>query len=266
MIDYKLDGPIKTALDAATNNKAFIAYWRCMEGNFLVTNRAHLEYLDSLGIYSIDVDSVINALEALEINEDQVNKTDLERELGREISLNEISNVHIDKESKSTELLVVTPEGKIVNKPKLDFQYTRDNLLFATTGRGADFDEDEDDDDDEDAHNNAITWNTIDSMVLYTNNKEVANYRITANFVASTSNNGRKMVFSVFVGAIEQEDITQEFRFDQGNDQKSITIIEYLEGIAPNTKISIRAKKGSGNSTTLSVFRRTLSVEEINTN
>ena len=265
MTDYRLDGPIKTALDSATNDEPNIAYWRDDEDVYYITNEAHLNYLNNLGIYSIDVTNIINALQNLLINKEIVTKTELEEELGREVKFAELSNVHIESPVEEPELLVFTSEGKVMNKPKPDFQYSKNNILFATTGRGADEDEDEgEDDDDEDAHNNALTWNTIESMELRTTNNEVSDYRVTANMVASVSNNGRRMMFSIFVGAVEQEDITQEFRFDQGNDQKSITIIEYLKDVKPNTKITVRAKKGSGNSTTLSVFRRTLSIEQIN--
>ena len=206
--------------------------------------------------------NIINALAALEINQVGEPMTPLEEAIGQEVTINDISNVQIADVQEGDQILIDS-SGNIVNVPKPDFQWARSSDLFATNGYGVDDDYDDDDDDDDDERENAAQWNEIESMSLITRNAELASYRITANMVASVQSNGRRFIFSIFCNSTEITNITQEFRFDQGNDQKSITIIEYLDNVPPGTKISVRAKRGSGNSTTLSVFRRTLSIEEI---
>jgi len=263
-MDYKLDGPTKTALDDATNNQPEIAYWRSEDEAVWVTNEAHLTFLNRLGIYTIDVANIVASLAKLEINQVDEPMTALEEAIGQEVTINDISNVQI-ADVQEGDQISVDSSGNIVNVPKPDFQWNRSSSLFATNGYGVDEDEDydDDDDDDDDERENAAEWNEIESMALVTRNAELASYRITANMVASVQSNGRRFIFSIFCNSTEITQITQEFRFDQGNDQKSITIIEYLDNVPPGTKISVRAKRGSGNSTTLSVFRRTLSIEEI---
>ena len=257
MIDYKLDGPTRNALDTQTGNKSGVAYW--YDGTYYITNEEHLTFLASLGIYSLDVPSLLTTIKNLAINSN-IENNDLEKILGRNIQFNDLLDVRISNLLPG-QLLVVDTDGKITNRPKADFQDVRSSILFNTTGLGEE--DDEDDDDDEDEHNNAITWNTIEELELISNSTEISKYRVMANLVASVKSNNRNFYFSIFVNSTERTEITQEFRFNRKNDEKSITIIEYIDNISPGDKISVRVKKGSGNSTTLSINRRSFSIEEI---
>lgn len=267
MADYKLDGPIKAALDTATNNVQQIAYWRDDENTVWLTNRAHLEYLNSLALYTIDVDDVISALQNLEINQSAGDPSPIEEVAGGPVLLQDLSDIQVESPTPG-DLLTWDSDGKIKNFPKPDLQYKHTNTLFATTGGGED-DEDllqsftnvlEDNEDDEE---NASKWSVIGKAYLTANCVDTADYKITINFVCSVANNNRSFVFGIFKNNQEIENFSQEFNFSRKDDQKSITIIEYIKDVKKGDIISLRAKKGSGSSSTLSVYRRSIFLEEL---
>ena len=64
---YQLDTAIQTTLDTASSPQVGVYYWED-EFNNKFTSEGHLEYINSLGIYSIDVNSIMSSLKILPNN------------------------------------------------------------------------------------------------------------------------------------------------------------------------------------------------------
>ena len=265
MTDLKLDGVTKALLDTATGGNHDIAYW--FESPYYITNEQHLNYINSLGVYSIDVAARISHLESLEINLKDEDKTPLEIAVQADVNLTDLSDIEI-LDAEPGDILTWDSTGIIKNFPKPDVQYKHSKTLYATNGGGED-DQDflnsftnilEDQQSDID---NAAEWAVIGKAYLTANCGDKANYKITVNFVCSVSNNNRSFKFGIFCNNKEIEDFTQEFYFNKKDDYKSITIIEYIKDVKKGDIISLRATKGSGKSSTLSVYRRSIFLEEL---
>lgn len=263
MTDLILTGPIKSALDSATNNKPNIAYWK--DEDVFITNRKHLEYINSLGVYVIDVDNIINALEALSINQVDTSIPVVEQIIGQPIKLEDLSGINISNPDVN-HFITWDLKGNLINSPPPDVQYKHSNLLWATTGEGEDtnfwdtlsFIEDTQVDRD-----NAAKWNIVSNCYLTANCVDISDYKVTLNFVCSVSSNNRAMKFGIFKNSKELETFTQEFNFSEKDEQKSISIVEFIGDVKKGDVISLRAQQAGNKRTTLSVGRRSMFIEEL---
>lgn len=65
---YQIDTAIQTTLDTASSPQVGVYYWED-EFNTKYTSEGHLEYINSLGIYSVDVSSTMASLKELSENQ-----------------------------------------------------------------------------------------------------------------------------------------------------------------------------------------------------
>ena len=65
---YKVDSGVRTTLDTASSPQTAVYYWQ--NGSDYYTSQAHLEYINSLGLYTADVNNIMNSLKGDQDNED----------------------------------------------------------------------------------------------------------------------------------------------------------------------------------------------------
>ena len=197
------------------------------------------------------------------VNYDSIQLEDL-LNLAPKLKLLTIHKTKVE-ELKEGQLLIVQ-NGVIINYPQPDVQYKHTNILWSTTGEGEDdlfWDTLSDAEDTVLDKTNAASWNIIGRAYLTANCVDIADYKVTTNFICNVSNNNRAMQFGIFINSKEIESFTQEITFGRNNEQKSITIIEYIRNVKKGDVISLRTKRGNSSKTTLSVGRRSIFLEEL---
>lgn len=243
LIVYHVDGATAIDMDAASSPNTAVYYW--LDGTDKLTNRQHLEYINSLGVYTIDVDNTIKYLAGLVENDEAYNSTeDVESIIGTTLNLGGLSNVEITNPQEGDHIEFQFVGGKFVNVNMPREQHVRANDLWSVYMREG-------------------VWTAIDSLDITTNNLDTHDYKVEFNFLAEVTNNSRTIRLGVFVDNYLYEDISQYIRFDQGYDDKSITIIDVIENVAPGTRIRLAAQRPHGYSgTTFRVHRRTMFLNE----
>lgn len=237
---YKLDGATKASLDVTTAPRTAIYYW--IESQIAYTNYAHLTFINNLGIYNVDVDTILNSLANLSENKsaEQDNKS-IENIVGQSVNIEQLSNVSIENAVEGD--YIVFRNGKIRNQTPAHHDFDRSSELWSIF-----------------TDNN---WDEIPGLCVETSNIDTDDYKFTISMNCSSSSNDRYVLLSVFIEEEEQTHITDEYYFKDKNETNPITITDRLFNVPPGSKITVKVKRGKGNGTTFKVTRRCFFADEI---
>ncbi|ELS01116.1 hypothetical protein Xen7305DRAFT_00008180 [Xenococcus sp. PCC 7305] len=95
-------------------------------------------------------------------------------------------------------------------------------------------------------------WEVVADMSLPTENINTANYAVFYSFNSRVSNNSRTVEYAVFVNGVQDAEFTFSKRYDQGNDDTSITKEYQVSAVPTSSTIDLR-RRNTGTATTLTV-------------
>lgn len=98
-------------------------------------------------------------------------------------------------------------------------------------------------------------WITIDGMSLTTANIFTASYEITTSFKSRVNTNSEIIEFSLFINNVMSSEYFFSKRYDQADDDVSITTLYEIVNVAPNSLLEFRCRN-IGTATTLTINQR----------